>query len=262
MHYIVYKTTNLINNKTYIGIHQTINLDDGYLGSGLAMKRAIKKYGTTNFKREIIEFCLSYEELIEREKFYVNEVWVKEDSNYNLKTGGQSNGVLSEKSRQKISDSLKAKYKSGELIPRTIAPYIASEEQKKQISETLKLKYENGEIAKIFGREPWNKGKTGLQEPWNKGKTGVQTCWAKGLILGPMVDDHKENISIALQEYYKDKVHPTKGLEPWNKGVIMKQVKCPHCSKLTDVANGKRWHFDNCKSKDAPASSNCADALC
>jgi len=88
MKYILYKTTCLINNKTYIGIHQTNNLDDGYLGSGLAFLRALKKYGKENFKREILEFCETYAELLEKEREYVNEIWVKDKTNYNLKTGG------------------------------------------------------------------------------------------------------------------------------------------------------------------------------
>src|ERR1035437_9481888 len=131
MNYIVYKTTNLINGKTYIGIHQTNNLDDGYLGSGLAIKRAIKKYGKDNFKREILEYCLSFDELLEKEKVYVNEEWINEENNYNLKTGGQSTGLLSEESRNKISNTLKRKYETGELKARKIAPYIASDKQKK-----------------------------------------------------------------------------------------------------------------------------------
>lgn len=43
--YTVYKTTNIINGKYYIGVHKTTNPNDSYLGSGKAIKEAIKKYG-------------------------------------------------------------------------------------------------------------------------------------------------------------------------------------------------------------------------
>jgi hypothetical protein len=55
---IIYKTTNLVNGKIYVGQHYT-SADDGYLGSGLKIIRAIKKYGKENFFRETIEFCTS-----------------------------------------------------------------------------------------------------------------------------------------------------------------------------------------------------------
>jgi hypothetical protein len=55
MFYTVYKVTNLVNGKIYVGLHVTKNLDDEYLGSGKQIQSAVKKYGRENFKREYIK---------------------------------------------------------------------------------------------------------------------------------------------------------------------------------------------------------------
>lgn len=88
-HYLIYKTTNLVNGKIYIGKHETDNLDDGYLGSGNLLRRAIKKYGEKNFKREILFECSSREEMNAKETELVNEDFLNRDDVYNIKLGGQ-----------------------------------------------------------------------------------------------------------------------------------------------------------------------------
>ena len=68
MKYIIYKTTNLKNNKIYIGKHQTENINDTYLGSGIALEKAIKRYSKQNFKKEILFVFNTETEMNEKEK--------------------------------------------------------------------------------------------------------------------------------------------------------------------------------------------------
>lgn len=56
------------NGKTYTGKHQTDNLDDGYMGSGKLIRRAIAKYGAENFTKEILHAFENEEEMNAKEK--------------------------------------------------------------------------------------------------------------------------------------------------------------------------------------------------
>lgn len=70
--YGIYRITNLTNGKMYIGQHTTSNLDDGYMGSGKLLKRAIAKYGRKNFRKEWLMFCEDADELNYMERVYVD----------------------------------------------------------------------------------------------------------------------------------------------------------------------------------------------
>jgi len=112
MHYIIYKTTNNCNGKYYIGQHITDNLDDGYIGSGVAMLKAIKKYGKDNFTRVILCYGDSQEDLNELEELAVDMSVVNDPMSYNLMTGGGSCGKRGKETRKKMSE-----VKKGEKNP-------------------------------------------------------------------------------------------------------------------------------------------------
>ena len=107
---IIYKATNLINNKTYIG--QTVldlntrrrQHENSYkYKSCYAFSRAIKKYGKENFKWEVIDTATTIEELNEKESYYIEFYKSLTSQNgYNLKGGGD-NSFLTEEVKQKIS---------------------------------------------------------------------------------------------------------------------------------------------------------------
>lgn len=87
-HYIIYKITNLINGKIYIGQHQTFNLDDGYMGSSAILNSAIKKYGIENFKKEILKECNTFDEMNRTEAEIVDKDFIARSDTYNVSVGG------------------------------------------------------------------------------------------------------------------------------------------------------------------------------
>lgn len=89
MFYIIYQITNSINNKIYIGKHQTKNITDSYMGSGKLVKDAIKKYGIENFKKEILfQFDNEFDMNTKEAELVTEEFCLREDT-YNLCPGGK-----------------------------------------------------------------------------------------------------------------------------------------------------------------------------
>lgn len=88
MHYLIYKITNRLNNKFYVGKHKTEDKDDGYFGSGLLLERAVKKHGKENFVKEILFELPTEDEMNQKEADIVDEDFVARDDTYNIKLGG------------------------------------------------------------------------------------------------------------------------------------------------------------------------------
>lgn len=105
MKYILYQTTNLINNKIYIGQHKTKNPDifDGYIGCGIKintpssymnpcspLQYAVKKYGVKNFRRTTLKVCDTLEEVLKAEAELVDYAFLKRTDTYNAQLGGKT----------------------------------------------------------------------------------------------------------------------------------------------------------------------------
>lgn len=88
-YYLIYKTTNLVNGRFYIGKHITNNKDDDYMGSGKILKLAINKYGIEKFKKKVLYECKSKEEMDAKEKEIVTHLFVCRKDTYNLAKGGK-----------------------------------------------------------------------------------------------------------------------------------------------------------------------------
>lgn len=136
---IIYKTTNKINGKFYIGKDAKNN--PNYLGSGQLLHKAIKKYGVENFEKEILEYCTDKKHMNEREIFWIN-ITDAQKLGYNIADGGHGGNTYTEETKQRISRLYKNRYIAPETIEkrkitRSKNPekYKLSEERKKIIGD-------------------------------------------------------------------------------------------------------------------------------
>lgn len=162
MYYTIYKTTNLINGKIYIGAHKTKDLNDSYMGSGKYLARAIEKHGIENFKKEILFVFDNPEEMYAKEAELVNADFLAEENTYNLRVGGLGGfdyAIKAWKTRFKEDPSFREKIrnnrrlsreKQNEIYPNgTFHGKRHSEETKRKISE--KASQRVGEGNSQFG---------------------------------------------------------------------------------------------------------------
>ncbi|CAI6329894.1 NUMOD3 domain-containing DNA-binding protein [Bacillus subtilis] len=107
----IYKVTNMVNDKIYIGKkHSAVFLND-YYGSGLLINRAIDKYGLENFKLEMIDTADSLEELNEKEKFYIKKYdsFYKTSRGYNIASGGDGGNLIAGWSEERYNKYIELK---------------------------------------------------------------------------------------------------------------------------------------------------------
>lgn len=157
--YIVYKTTNLVNGKFYIGVHKTDDPNESsYLGSGKLLLQAIEKYGRLQFKRETLFSFHESLDAFEKEKELLTEELLHSEQCYNLKRGGlggwryvHENGLTNKnKTREHYVDmgkKMHGKYAGDQEYQQRWRASLKrgppSEETKSKISKTLKGRKRN-----------------------------------------------------------------------------------------------------------------------
>lgn len=224
----LYKITNLINDKIYIGIHRTFDINDNYFGSGTAIKKAIKKHGIENFQKEILEYFDNYSDALNREQEIVNESFVSRDDTYNLRTGGVGgfehiNNIPKEK-RPNLK-RLKEKLLSGEIK--------VGGTQNWSKDSWIKVRSTSWSSKIKDGWSPNNWAKMGEEQKENvRKKISNSVIGEKNSQYGTKFYIHPDDLSTKIR--FKEGSQPAGWL--WVKDFYEQQKK-----------NSKRWYNDGIK---------------
>ena len=207
-YYTIYIITNLTNDKIYIGCHKTNNLDDGYLGSGKILQRAIKKYGEKSFKKEYLAIFDNAEDMFYMEAKLVNDTFIKRIDTYNLKEGGKGGWdhcsfkgkKHTREVKKQIGLSLSKRWKNDPVYLKT---------QSENFSKRVKRLAKDGKHPKSFlGKKHTKKTKMkiGLANSIHqKGEknTWYGTCWIYNDSLRQNKRVKKEDVNIYLPTGWK-----------------------------------------------------------
>lgn len=181
MYGYIYITKNNVNGKQYIGKHKSSEFDSKYIGSGLMLQNAIKKYGKDNFSCHILCECFSKEDLNNKEKEYIKQYnAVESNMFYNIAYGGEGGvlrtGPLSEETKAKIGAANTGKIKTPEfrkqqserMLGNTLYKFCNTETVRRgRERAVIKIKSQ-GLLAGMnnprYGKPAWNRGKNLSEE--------------------------------------------------------------------------------------------------
>lgn len=223
MYYLIYKITNNINGKIYIGKHKTKDKNDNYMGSGKYIQNAIRKYGKENFTKEILYELDSEEEMNAKEAEIVNEDFLSRKDTYNLAIGGKGGDFVaankkyhelmsdpefkkqfvekvkaannSPEVRERSRQSLKNYYKTH---PGTFQGKHHTEQTRKKISESHKKLDNTGINNPTYGRV-WVVHPTKLEEHMIP-KEELPTYLEQGYIKGKLYKNPDGSIGVGYKK--------------------------------------------------------------
>jgi len=195
----IYKITNKINGKIYIGKDTKNN--KSYFGSGLLIKRSIKKYGKENFTKEILEECEDNNILSEKEIYWINYFNSIIPIGYNICLGGDGGDTF------------------------TNHPNKEEYLKNKSIASKKMWEDENYRINII-------KKRTGLKRTEETKKKMSDSAKDK-----PKSEEHKKSLSNAWEKRKIEHPHTKETLEKMKNSMLGKNAKNTY--KLTDINNNE-----------------------
>jgi len=183
---VIYLTINKINGKKYLG--KDVQNNPKYLGSGLDLKKAIKKYGIENFEKNILEVYNSKEELWKREEYWLNFYDAKNNKEFYNRTNkafgsweGRKYSSCSEEVKQKMSmahKNIPLSKEHKQAISNAMMGHSKTEEWKQNLSKSSTESFGRKVLQKdLEGNviKEWNSGKQASQE-LNLNYTAINNC--------------------------------------------------------------------------------------
>lgn len=200
--YIVYKITNLINEKVYIGRHSTNNINDNYMGSGTELREDMKRVGRKNFSKEILFVFDNWKEMVDKETELLTKEFVNSETTYNATNQGTGLITHGPAAREKLriinTGLVSVKDSEGNNLKVKIDdPRYLSGELKFVLAGRFHAKDKDGNVYSISKDD----------ERWKNGElVGANTGTKKSR---DVVERHIE----FMKDYWKENNHSEEGLE-------------------------------------------------
>ncbi len=266
---VIYCTTNLITFEKYIG-YDTHN-NPNYFGSGIRFKLALKKYGKENFKKQILEYCDNFENLLEAEIYWIDYFGAqKSDLFYNIAPGGGGGDINNHPNKKEIIERinetrkqtllkypeiiLKAKEKRRHSVAKNPTPTILGIEKRRETliknPEIMKAIIEKVRALYISHPEIRENSKQKLKETLLKNPLIIQESIKKRkqtLKNNPEID--KERSRKRQETFDKSPEIMKRQVEKLKKTLSKKPtLTCTHCGHQSkNKGNMTQNHFDRCK---------------
>ena len=253
-YYIIYKITNIINSKEYIGAHSTDNINDGYMGSGTLIRAALLKYGRKNFNKEILHVFDNEKQMYDKEAELVTEEYCLKENTYNIKPGGKGGTAYEQtlEHRRKNSLANKGKKRTEETkiaISRALKKYKRTPEHQANLNKAVSIAMKRKDVRSKLAGERSEKDKlsisNGVKKYYNSLSEEERELHRKRIIEGkknsPMSLESRQKLSKALKGLQVGSKNPMYGkISPTSKTISVDGIKYDSIKKCSNAIKVSR----------------------